>query len=67
MVRTVVGAMAWTVVRTVLWRAWRHIPRVVVTRIVVVVVVPIVPIVVPWVVAYVPIPIVPRVARISPP
>lgn len=62
--------MVWTL-RAVLWRTWRHrlmwvIVVVVVVIVVVVVVHPIVAIVVPWVVAYGPVPIVPRVARIAP-
>lgn len=62
--------MVWAL-RAVMWRTWRHrlmwvIVVVVVVIVVVVVVQPIVAIVVPWVVAYGPVPVVPRVARIAP-
>ena len=61
--------MVWTL-RAVLWRTWRHrlmwVIVVVVVRVVVVVVVRPIVVVVPWVVAYSPIPVVPRVVRIAP-
>jgi hypothetical protein len=70
MVRTVVGAIVWPIVRTVMWWTWwwhmSMIVRIIVVMIMWVIVVVVICVVVPWVIAYCPVPIIPRVVRIAP-